>query len=1034
VTGPTAAGVGVNSHLDYWNSFYWDKAAMATAPGDYAAAVQYNWMLANDVSYGHAQSRPVLHSMKRPLERRVWYRYPGQGTSHHSLNDGGARPSMVGQVVDGGASQVTAFTYNAKGKVTSRIDPLGRQTNFTYASNGLDLLTVEQVRSGGTDVLQTFANYTSRRLPETITDAAGQTSTVTYNAAGQPLTVTNALSQTTTFTYDSVTANLLTVTGPVSGATTTYTYDGYGRVATVTDAEGYQVSMTYDALDRLTQVTYPDATTETWTYSRLDLTQQKDRLGRITRHVYDGYGRRTATIDPAGRTVSVVWCACGRVDALVDAKGQRTRWEYDAANRVTREVRADNTTDTLYAYDGVGRLSTVTDPMDQVTTYTHNLDNSVSSTSFTNETIATADLSHTYDAYYPRPLTMVDGNGTTTYTYKAAGTLGAGQLASVDGPLTNDTLTYTYDALGRVATRLLNGTGTELTYDTLGRIAALEFPIGQFDYTFAGHSARVASVTYPTAQTSTYSYFDDEGDFRLQTIHHKNPSAATLSKFDYTYDPVGNILTWRQERAGAAAKRYTFSHDAVDQLTAAVLKRYTFSHDAVDQLTAAVLTDTNTTPTILKRQAWAYDPAGNRTVDQNDDAVFATSHDAMNRLQARAPGGPIVLSGTVNEAATVTIDGKPAAVDASNSFQGTALVASGTTTVTVKAKDPTGNESTQQYEIDAAGSTTSYTYDANGNLTGDGTKTYFWNALNQLVEVKEGTTTLATFEYDGAGRRTEKTASGVTHTYVYDAEDIVEERLSGSTTDTIRYYHGAGIDEPLARKNSSEVITYYLADHLGSIVQETEADGDVALEREYDPWGVQLQGGSVSGHGFTGRDWDAEVGLYYYRARHYSPDAAKLLSNDPIGFDGGVNWTTYVNGAPTRFIDPFGLQAVLNCTVLIKAQRKINEIVGGPTSNREIQEELASSVTSVVGMMPVGGKLAGNLARFTDKLPKGHEAVRIYEHGDTVVFASDVPGKTPNWSAVYMKVVSKGGETLDYIRSTLDSLGNTVHIKSKMKP
>lgn len=156
--------------------------------------------------------------------------------------------------------------------------------------------------------------------------------------------------------------------------------------------------MTYDALDRLTQVTYPDATTETWTYSRLDLTQQKDRLGRITRHVYDGYGRRTATIDPAGRTVSVVWCACGRVDALVDAKGQRTRWEYDAANRVTREVRADHTTDTLYAYDGTGRLATVTDPMDQV----------------------------------------------TTYTYKAAGTLGAGQLASVDGPLTNDTITYTY--------------------------------------------------------------------------------------------------------------------------------------------------------------------------------------------------------------------------------------------------------------------------------------------------------------------------------------------------------------------------------------------------------------------------------------------------------------------------------------------------------------------------------------------------------------------------------------------------------------
>ena len=87
------------------------------------------------------------------------------------------------------------------------------------------------------------------------------------------------------------------------------------------------------------------------------------------------------------------------------------------------------------------------------------------------------------------------------------------------------------------------------------------------------------------------------------------------------------------------------------------------------------------------------------------------------------------------------------------------------------------------------------TYDANGNLTSDGTKTYFWNALNQLVDVKEGTTTIATCEYDGAARHTEKVAAGLTHQYIYDAEDIVEERISGSSSDTIRYHHGVGIDE-----------------------------------------------------------------------------------------------------------------------------------------------------------------------------------------------------------------------------------------------
>ena len=293
-----------------------------------------------------------------------------------------------------------------------------------------------------------------------------------------------------------------------------------------------------------------------------------------------------------------------------------------------------------------------------------------------------------------------------------------------------------------------------------------------------------------------------------------------------------------------------------------------------------------------------------------DDAVFASNHDNLNRLQSRAPGGPIVMSGTVNEAATVTIDGKPVGVDAANNFNGTAQVGPGTTIVTVKAKDASGNETTKQYEIDAAGSTTSYTYDANGNLTSDGTKTYFWNALNQLVEVKQGVTTLATFVYDGDGRRTEKTASGVTHTYLYDAEDIVEERLSGSTTDTVRYYHGAGIDEPLARKTSADVVTYYLADHLGSLVQETDAAGSVTLQREYDAWGMLLQGASASGYSFTGREWDAEIGLYYYRARYLDPASGRFVSSDPITFEAGPNFYGYVNNGPSGATDPSGLIVV----------------------------------------------------------------------------------------------------------------------------
>ena len=935
-TGFTAS----NADLDMWNSFYWDKPTMAQYPGDLTKAVNFNWMLAMDVSYGHAMARPVLHSSKRPGENRVWYRYPNQASgSSHGLGGTTIRPALVGRVVDGGASQVSSFTYNAKYQIATSTDPVGRQTTFTYDTNGLDLLEVEQVRSGGTDVLATLADYTSRRLPETITDAAGQTTEITYNSFGQPLTVTNPKNETTTFAYETGTQHLLTVTGPVSGSTTTFTYDVYGRVETVEGPDGYLVEFAYDSLDRLTARTFPDGTTETFAYNRLDLVEVKDRLGRITRHFYDGYGRPVATRDPAGRTVSLVWCNCGALDALVDAKGQRTSWERDPNGRVTTETRADGTTEKAYTYDLAGRLTTITDPMAQVTTYTYNLDDSLASIAFTNETIATPDISYTYDPYYPRVATMVDGNGTTSYSYTASGTNGTGQLASVDGPFSTDTISYTYDELGRVLTRMLNGAGTEITYDALGRLEQLEFPTGTFDYTYIGQTGRVATVTYPNDQTTTYSYFDDEQDFRLQTIHHKDPSAATLSRFDYTYDAVGNILTWRQERAGAAAKIYTLTHDLVDQLT------------------SAVLADTASPATILKRQAWAYDAAGNRTVDQTDDAVFASMHDEMNRLQQRAPGGPIVFSGSLNEAGTVTIAGQLATVDGSNNFRGTAQVAAGTSTVTLFARDASGNQTTQQYEVDTSGSTTSYAYDANGNLTSDGTKTYSWNALNQLVEIKEGTTTIASFEYDGEGRRTEKVAAGITRQYIYDAEDVVEERISGSSSDAIRYFHGAGIDEPLARKNSSDVVTYYLADHLGSVVQESGAAGAITLEREYDPWGVALQGASTSGYAFTGREWDSATGLLYYRSRYRNPESGQFLSEDEAAFLASINWFAYAEGSPTMFGDPFGHDVYV---ALYKG------LPGNPMGHVGI----AVNSTSTKGLYPAGGgswdAISGTPAVFKD--------------------------------------------------------------------
>jgi RHS repeat-associated protein len=128
---------------------------------------------------------------------------------------------------------------------------------------------------------------------------------------------------------------------------------------------------------------------------------------------------------------------------------------------------------------------------------------------------------------------------------------------------------------------------------------------------------------------------------------------------------------------------------------------------------------------------------------------------------------------------------------------------------------------------------------------------------------------------------------------------------------TYVYIHGSGVDEPLARQNTqSGLVTYYHADGLGSIVATTDATGTVTSTRQYDAWGNPEVGGDQSGYAFTGREWDAETGLYYYRARYYDPKLGIFISEDPIGLAAGdTNVYAYVGGDPINMVDPTGHQA-----------------------------------------------------------------------------------------------------------------------------
>ncbi|MBI5492888.1 MAG: RHS repeat-associated core domain-containing protein [Deltaproteobacteria bacterium] len=150
--------------------------------------------------------------------------------------------------------------------------------------------------------------------------------------------------------------------------------------------------------------------------------------------------------------------------------------------------------------------------------------------------------------------------------------------------------------------------------------------------------------------------------------------------------------------------------------------------------------------------------------------------------------------------------------------------------------------------------------------------------------------------------------------YVYDNEDIILEIVETTvnngapTTETIRYVHGPGVDEPLLIQKNG-IPYYYHADGLGSIAALTDFQQNVVESYRYTAYGLTTKTGDIVNNNFrfTGREFDPEIGIYYYRARYYDPGTGRFITKDPIGFAGGVNLYLYTGNNPVNRIDPLGL-------------------------------------------------------------------------------------------------------------------------------
>jgi len=215
------------------------------------------------------------------------------------------------------------------------------------------------------------------------------------------------------------------------------------------------------------------------------------------------------------------------------------------------------------------------------------------------------------------------------------------------------------------------------------------------------------------------------------------------------------------------------------------------------------------------------------------------------------------------------------------------------------------------------------TYDNNGNLTFDGTVTYCYDVEGRLTRaITAGTcaspaTTLGAYAFDAQGRRKSKTAGGTTTITVTDADNREVLEYDGSSGAIQRWYaYGAGTNDVLGQMNvAAATRTTLVPDIQGSFIASMASNATTFSKANFLPYGENSA--STSGtFRYTGSRIDPETvatsqpsGIYYMRARAYSPQWGRFIQVDPIGYQGGINLYAYTGNDPVNQTDPMGLQA-----------------------------------------------------------------------------------------------------------------------------
>lgn len=598
-----------------------------------------------------------------------------------------------------------------------------------------------------------------------------------------------------------------------------------------------------------------------------------DTIVSVTETHYDTYLRpdcvavrmNTATFADAASN------ACALKSAGTQGADRITKTVYDAAGQVTQVIQAYGTANqraySTFSYSGNGK---VIDTIDANGNRSHNVYDSF-------------DRLITF--YYPSTTRPTAFNASTQAT--ALSTAGA----YADATHGSDYEAFTYDNNGnRLTTRRRDGQILTDCYDALNR-QIVHYVHSQSGCTATGGAKDV------------YTTYDLQGH-----ILTKRFASTSGSGVSYAYDGRGRIASSTDMFNRTVSYQYNKA-DARTRLTDNEGYYVAYALDTLNRPTQATL---NGTTNVLYGQT--FNSLGQRTLLSRGASSAGGSttyaYDNLSRLQGIA----IDTAGTSYDVTW----GKVGAVG-SVAYNPAGQITNWASSNTIfNYAEIAGSIDARTYDglnRDAGVAALTGGYDARGNLTTDGTRTFTYDVENRLLTSTGGTNPL-TLVYDPEGRLARVTSGSTTKDFLYDGVDLIAEYNSNDTV-AARYIHGPGTDDPLVWLQGADDSDrrYYYTNYQGSLIGYTGPTGSFVTSSltKYGAYGEPRNSNNVeswpaSRFGYTGQVVLADAKLYYYKARVYDPVFGRFLQTDPVGSKDDLDLYAYTAGDPINRSDPSGTQ------------------------------------------------------------------------------------------------------------------------------